>query len=171
MLADMLEGRDVISIQLQKIIDARTEPWGIKVISVEVKDVLIPPSLESAMSMQAQAERERQARVILGDSERQVAEKFGEASKTYANNPVAFHLRAMNMLYEGLKQNSTIVIVPSTAVESMQLGGLAGLTALTMGIGQENLAKDPKISEPLAPPVTNGVLSTNGFVAAAEAAD
>ena len=138
MLADMLEGRDKISEQLQTIIDVRTEPWGITVISVEVKDVLIPPALESAMSMQAQAERERQARVILGDSERQVAEKFGEAAKTYANNPVAFHLRAMNMLYEGLKQNSTIVIVPSTAVESMQLGGLAGLTALTMGIGQGN---------------------------------
>jgi regulator of protease activity HflC (stomatin/prohibitin superfamily) len=134
MLAEMLEGRDKISEQLQTIIDARTEPWGITVISVEVKDVLIPPSLESAMSMQAQAERERQARVILGDSERQVAEKFGEAAKTYKDNPVAFHLRAMNMLYEGLKQNSTIVIVPSTAVESMQLGGLAGLTALTMGI-------------------------------------
>ena len=134
MLADMLEGRDKISDELQKIIDVRTEPWGITVISVEVKDVLIPPGLENAMSMQAQAERERQARVILGDSERQVAEKFGEASKTYANNPVAFHLRAMNMLYEGLKQNATIVIVPSTAVESMQLGGLAGLTALTMGM-------------------------------------
>ena len=89
------------------------------------------------MSMQAQAERERQARVILGDSERQVAEKFGEAAKTYTNNPVALHLRAMNMLYEGLKQNSTIVIVPSSAVETMQLGGLAGLTALTMGLGQE----------------------------------
>jgi regulator of protease activity HflC (stomatin/prohibitin superfamily) len=140
MLADMLEGRDTISEKLQTIIDERTEPWGITVISVEVKDVLIPPALESAMSMQAQAERERQARVILGDSERQVAEKFGEASKTYANNPVAFHLRAMNMLYEGLKQNSTIVIVPSSAVESMQLGGLAGLTALTMGIGQEGSA-------------------------------
>jgi len=138
MLANMLEGRDVISAQLQQIIDARTEPWGITVISVEVKDVLIPPGLENAMSMQAQAERERQARVILGDSERQVAEKFGEASKTYANNPVAFHLRAMNMLYEGLKQNSTIVIVPSSAVETMQLGGLAGITALTMGIGQQN---------------------------------
>ncbi len=137
MLADLLEGRDKISEKLQKIIDVRTEPWGITVISVEVKDVLIPPALESAMSMQAQAERERQARVILGDSERQVAEKFGEAAKTYTNNPVAFHLRAMNMLYEGLKENSTIVIVPSTAVESMQLGGLAGLTALTMGIGPE----------------------------------
>ena len=90
MLSDMLEGRDKISNELQKIIDERTEPWGINVISVEVKDVLIPPALEDAMSMQAQAERERQARVILGDSERQVAEKFAEAAKTYTNNPTAF---------------------------------------------------------------------------------
>jgi regulator of protease activity HflC (stomatin/prohibitin superfamily) len=141
MLGDMLEGRDKISSALQKIIDERTEPWGITVQSVEVKDVLIPASLEDAMSMQAQAERERQARVILGDSERQVAEKFGEAAKTYANNPVALHLRAMNMLYEGLKENSTIVIVPSTAVDTMQLGGLAGMTALTMGIGQDKADK------------------------------
>jgi regulator of protease activity HflC (stomatin/prohibitin superfamily) len=137
MLSDMLEGRDKISAVLQTIIDARTQPWGISVQSVEVKDVLIPASLEDAMSMQAQAERERQARVILGESELQVAEKFGEAAKTYANNPVALHLRAMNMLYEGLKTNSTIVIVPSSAIETMQLGGLAGLTALTMGIGQD----------------------------------
>ena len=141
MLSDMLEGRDKISNVLQKIIDERTEPWGINVNSVEVKDVLIPASLENAMSMQAQAERERQARVILGDSERQVAEKFGEAALTYANNPVALHLRAMNMLYEGLKQNSTIVIVPSTAVETMGLGSMAGLTALTMGIGQDKINK------------------------------
>lgn len=146
MLSDMLEGRDKISTVLQKIIDERTEPWGINVNSVEVKDVLIPASLENAMSMQAQAERERQARVILGDSERQVAEKFGEAALTYANNPVALHLRAMNMLYEGLKQNSTIVIVPSSAVESMQLGSMAGLTALTMGIGQEKANKE-KVEE------------------------
>jgi regulator of protease activity HflC (stomatin/prohibitin superfamily) len=151
MLSDMLEGRDKISVDLQKIIDVRTEPWGINVISVEVKDVLIPPALEDAMSMQAQAERERQARVILGDSERQVAEKFGEAAKTYANNPVALHLRAMNMLYEGLKQNSTIVIVPSTAVESMQLGGLAGLTALTMGLGQEKAIKEKQDESSSAP--------------------
>ena len=136
-LSDMLEGREKISTELQKIIDERTEPWGINVISVEVKDVLIPPALEDAMSMQAQAERERQARVILGNSERQIAEKFVEAANTYASNPNAFHLRAMNMLYEGLKQNSTIVIVPSTAVESMQLGSIAGLTALTMGLGQK----------------------------------
>jgi regulator of protease activity HflC (stomatin/prohibitin superfamily) len=140
-LSEMLEGRDKISSVLQKIIDERTEPWGINVISVEVKDVLIPESLEKAMSMQAQAERERQARVILGDSERQVAEKFAEAAKSYQHNPVAFHLRAMNMLYEGLKENATIVIVPSTAVESMQLGGLAGLTALTMGIDQDGEKK------------------------------
>jgi regulator of protease activity HflC (stomatin/prohibitin superfamily) len=139
MLSEMLEGRDRISEQLQKIIDERTEPWGINVISVEVKDVLIPSALEDAMSMQAQAERERQARVILGDSERQVAEKFGDAAKTYADNPTALHLRAMNMLYEGLKSNSTIVIVPSTAIESMQLGGLTGMTALTLGLEKERI--------------------------------
>jgi regulator of protease activity HflC (stomatin/prohibitin superfamily) len=138
MLSDMLEGRDKISGELQKIIDVRTEPWGINVIAVEVKDVLIPPALEDAMSMQAQAERERQARVILGDSERQVAESFGEAAKTYAGNPTAFHLRAMNMLYEGLKKNNaTLVIVPSSAVETMQLGGLTGMTALARTLGNE----------------------------------
>ncbi len=147
MLSEMLEGRDKISSVLQKIIDDRTEPWGINVNSVEVKDVLIPPALESAMSMQAQAERERQARVILGDSERQVAEKFAEAALTYADNPVALHLRAMNMLYEGLKENATIVIVPSSAVDTMQLGSMAGLTALTMGIGQEKANQENKKSE------------------------
>jgi len=144
MLCDMLEGREKISMELQRIIDERTEPWGVNVISVEVKDVLIPPALEDAMSMQAQAERERQARVILGDSERQVAEKFGEAAKTYTDNPTALHLRAMNMLYEGLKQNSTIVIVPSSAVESMQLGGLAGVTALTMELEKGKIPKEKK---------------------------
>jgi len=141
-LAEMLEGRDKISLELQKIIDDRTEPWGINVISVEVKDVLIPSGLEDAMSMQAQAERERQARVILGDSERQVAEKFGEAALTYTNNPTALHLRAMNMLYEGLKSNSTIVIVPSSALDSMQLGGLTGITAMTMGLTKEREKKE-----------------------------
>jgi regulator of protease activity HflC (stomatin/prohibitin superfamily) len=134
----MLEGRDKISADLQKIIDERTEPWGVNVISVEVKDVLIPPALQDAMSMQAQAERERQARVILGDSERQVAEKFGEAAKTYADNPTAFHLRAMNMLYEGLKRdNATIVIVPSTAVDTMQLGAtVASLSTMAAAMGK-----------------------------------
>lgn len=142
MLSDMLEGREKISSELQKIIDERTEPWGINVISVEVKDVLIPPALEDAMSMQAQAERERQARVILGDSERQVAEKFGDAARTYADNPTALHLRAMNMLYEGLKQNSTIVVVPSSALETMQLGGLSGVTALTMELQKEKVRQE-----------------------------
>jgi regulator of protease activity HflC (stomatin/prohibitin superfamily) len=141
MLSDMLEGREKISSELQRIIDIRTEPWGINVISVEVKDVHIPAALEDAMSMQAQAERERQARVILGDSERQVAEKFAEAAKTYVDDPIALHLRAMNMLYEGLKQNSTIVIVPSTAVETMQLGGLSGLTALTMELEKKRASQ------------------------------
>lgn len=130
LLADMLEGRGKIGRELQKTIEERAEPWGISIVSVEIKDVLIPASLENAMSMQAQAERERQARVILGDSEKQVAEKFEEAAKTYAENPVAFHLRAMNMLYEGLKQNSTIVVVPSSALDTMQLGAISGLTAL-----------------------------------------
>jgi len=152
MLSDMLEGRDKISALLQKIIDERTEPWGINVISVEVKDVLIPAALENAMSMQAQADRERQARVILGDSERLVAESFGEAARTYIGNPVALHLRAMNMLYEGLKSNSSIVIVPSSAVESMDLGGLSGMTALTMGIEQQ---RKPAV-EMEAPPNGNG---------------
>ena len=160
MLSDMLEGRDKISALLQTIIDARTQPWGISVQSVEVKDVLIPASLEDAMSMQAQAERERQARVILGESELQVALSFGEAAKTYANNPVALHLRAMNMLYEGLKTNSTIVIVPSSAIDTMQLGGLAGLTALTMGIGQDKALaasnNQPQMNLPPAVPAVNG---------------
>jgi regulator of protease activity HflC (stomatin/prohibitin superfamily) len=167
MLSDMLEGRDKISALLQKIIDQRTEPWGINVISVEVKDVLIPAGLEDAMSMQAQAERERQARVILGDAERQIAEKFTEAGKSYEHNPIAFHLRAMNMLYEGLKANSTIVIVPSTAVESMQLGGLAGMTALTMGLGQDRTNGNPSAKKPAgveSPPprdAVNGIKPEN----------
>jgi len=144
-LSDMLEGREKLGTELQKIIDERTEPWGINVISVEVKDVLIPAGLENAMSMQAQAERERQARVILGDSERQVAEKFVMAGEAYAEHPVAFHLRAMNMLYEGLKQNATIVIVPSTAVESMQLGNVSGIIALTKQLQQEAAKKQQEI--------------------------
>ena len=148
-LADMLEGREKISGELQSVIDARTEPWGVNVISVEIKDVLIPPALQDAMSMQAQAERERQARVILGDSERQIAEKFNEAAKSYADNPTAFHLRAMNMLYEGLKRNNaTIVIVPSTAVETMQLGGMTGLTTIAGAMAQTRGA-------PTAPPASS----------------
>jgi regulator of protease activity HflC (stomatin/prohibitin superfamily) len=135
LLADMLEGRERIGSVLQQIIDRRTEPWGVSVVAVEVRDVRIPSSLQDAMSMQAQAERERQARVILGDSERQVAQSFQEASKTYAADPVAMHLRAMNMLYEGLKQNATIVVLPSSALETMQLGGLPTAVAATMAVG------------------------------------
>jgi regulator of protease activity HflC (stomatin/prohibitin superfamily) len=146
LLSDMLEGRSKISKDLQKIIDERTEPWGVVVISVEIKDVLIPPALEDAMSMQAQAERERQARVILGDSERQIAEKFSEAALSYADNPTALHLRAMNMLYEGLKENSTIVLVPSSALESMQLGGLTGITSMAME-SQRNASRQRKNSK------------------------
>jgi len=117
---------------LQKIIDHRTEQWGINVSSVEIRDVIIPPELQDAMSMQAQAERERQARVILGDSERQIAEKFEEAARTYEGNPTALHLRAMNMLYEGLKikENSTLVIVPASILDTMNLGATTGLVSL-----------------------------------------
>jgi regulator of protease activity HflC (stomatin/prohibitin superfamily) len=142
LLADMLEGREKIGSELQRIIDVRTEPWGVNVQSVEVRDVLIPSGLQDAMSMQAQAERERQARVILGDSERQVAAKFGEAAKTYADDPVALHLRAMNMLYEGLKQNATIVLVPSSALETMQLSGLTGVVARSMGLEKDGARED-----------------------------
>ena len=149
MLADMLEGRDKMSADLQRIIDTRTEPWGVNVISVEVKDVLIPAALQDAMSMQAQAERERQARVILGDSERQVAQKFVEAAQTYADNPNAFHLRAMNMLYEGLKRsNSTIVIVPSTAVETMQLGGAPTMATVASAIAHAGAARAAAVEGP-----------------------
>ncbi len=139
-LAHLLEGRRRISDEIRLLIDERAAPWGIDVQSVEIRDVLIPSALQDAMSMQAQAERERQARVILGDSERQVADSFLQAARTYASDPTAFHLRAMNMLYEGLKRNATIVVVPSTAVETMQLGGVAGLTALTTQIAAQQRA-------------------------------
>jgi regulator of protease activity HflC (stomatin/prohibitin superfamily) len=129
-LADILVGRAKMDKDLQKIIDERTTPWGITVQSVEIRDVIIPQALEDAMSRQAQAERERQARVILGESEMQIAESFAEASKAYANNPTALHLRAMNMLFEGLKDKGALVIVPSSAVDTMNLGGLSGTVAL-----------------------------------------
>jgi len=130
MLADILVGRDAIDVELQKIIDERTTPWGITVQSVEIRDVVIPAALEDAMSRQAQAERERQARVILGESEKQIAASFAEASKEYIENPTALHLRAMNMLFEGLKQKGALVIVPSSAVETMNLGGILGTVSV-----------------------------------------
>ena len=128
-LADILVGRAKMDADLQKIIDERTTPWGVSVQSVEIRDVVIPQDLEDTMSRQAQAERERQARVILGQSEMQIAESFAEASKSYISNPTALHLRAMNMLFEGLKEKGALVIVPSSAVDTMNLGGLRGLAA------------------------------------------
>lgn len=130
MLADILTGRSAIDEELQRIIDERTTPWGVTVQSVEIRDIVIPPDLEDAMSRQAQAERERQARVILGESEKQIAESFAKASEAYINNPTALHLRAMNMLFEGLKEKGALVIVPSSAVETMNLGGLSGMVSL-----------------------------------------
>ncbi len=140
MLADILVGRARMDADLQKIIDERTTPWGITVQSVEIRDVIIPPDLEDAMSRQAQAERERQARVILGESEKQIAGSFEEASKSYIDNPTALHLRAMNMLFEGLKEKGALVIVPSSAVDTMNLGGLSGMVSLA----QQNAPKEKK---------------------------
>ncbi len=130
LLAELLSHREAVGKRLQEVLDHKTNPWGITVQSVEVRDIIIPRSLEDAMSMQAQAERERQARIILGTAETEIAAKFVEAAKPYQNNPVAVRLRAMNMLYEGLRENGTLIIVPSSAVESMNLGAIGGLAAL-----------------------------------------
>jgi regulator of protease activity HflC (stomatin/prohibitin superfamily) len=130
MLADILVGRSSIDAELQHIIDERTTPWGVTVQSVEIRDIVIPQDLEDAMSRQAQAERERQARVILGESEEQIAASFSKASEAYINNPTALHLRAMNMLFEGLKEKGALVIVPSSAVDTMNLGATSGLISL-----------------------------------------
>jgi regulator of protease activity HflC (stomatin/prohibitin superfamily) len=142
-LADILVGRAKMDEDLQKIIDERTTPWGITVQSVEIRDVIIPPALEDAMSRQAQAERERQARMILGESERQIAASFAQAAEAYASNPTALHLRAMNMLFEGLKQKGALVIVPSSAVNTMNLGSLSGL--VSMGMSQTQNAANPEV--------------------------
>lgn len=139
-LADILVGRAKMDADLQKIIDERTTPWGITVQSVEIRDIVIPPDLEDAMSRQAQAERERQARVILGESEKQIAASFAEASQAYADNPTALHLRAMNMLFEGLKEKGALVIVPSSAVDTMNLGGISGIVSMA----QQNMPKEKK---------------------------
>jgi regulator of protease activity HflC (stomatin/prohibitin superfamily) len=129
-LADILAGREKLDVELQRIIDERTSPWGITVQSVEIRDIVIPAELENAMSRQAQAERERQARVILGESEQQIAHSFLDAARIYSGDETALHLRAMNMLFEGLKERGALVIVPSSAVDTMNLGGISGLTAL-----------------------------------------
>ncbi len=134
-LAQMITEREMLGRELQRILDEKTNPWGITVQSVEIRDVHIPPGLEDAMSRQAQAERERQARIILGTAETEISAKFAEAALVYADNPVALHLRAMNMLYEAIKEKGSMVIVPSSAVETMGLGGMLAATALARPVG------------------------------------
>jgi regulator of protease activity HflC (stomatin/prohibitin superfamily) len=129
-LTDLLRGREKIENELQQLIDARSNPWGITVQSVEMRDVVIPNALQDAMSREAQAAREKQARIILGQAEMEIAHSFEEAARSYQNNPVALHLRAMNMLYEGLKEKGALMLIPSSAVESMGMGGMLGVAAL-----------------------------------------
>jgi regulator of protease activity HflC (stomatin/prohibitin superfamily) len=129
-LGQMITNRESLGQELQRILDEKTNPWGITVQSVEIRDVRIPQALEDAMSRQAQAERERQARNILGLAETEVSNKFAEAAAVYSDNPVALHLRAMNMLYDAIKERGSLVIVPSSAVETMNLGGTLATAAL-----------------------------------------
>ena len=129
-LTDLLRGRERIETELQQLIDQRSNPWGVTVSSVEMRDVVIPGALQDAMSREAQAAREKAARIILGQAEMEIAKSFQEAAKSYADNPVALHLRAMNMLYEGLKEKGALMLIPSSAVESMGMGGLMGAAAL-----------------------------------------
>lgn len=129
-LNDLLSNRRLIDEQLQKTIDQRTEPWGISVQAVEIRDVQIPSTLQDAMSREAQADRERHARVILGEAERQIAQSFLDAAKLYESNEIALHLRALNILYEGFKQNGTIFVVPSSAIETMNLGQIGGFAGM-----------------------------------------
>jgi regulator of protease activity HflC (stomatin/prohibitin superfamily) len=129
-LARMLVGRESIDVALQDLIDARTHDWGISVISVEIRDVVIPPALEDAMSRQAQAEREKLARVILADAEVEISEKFHRAAGRYDHNHIAIQLRSMNLLYEGMKEKTTLMVVPSSLMESMNPGAYAGLAAM-----------------------------------------
>jgi regulator of protease activity HflC (stomatin/prohibitin superfamily) len=139
-LANLLRGREQIEAELQLLIDKRTTPWGVTVESVEMRDIVIPSQLQEAMSREAQAMREKQARIILGEAEMEIAHSFEQASRVYQDNPTALHLRAMNMLYEGLKEKGALMLVPSTAVESMGMGGLLGAAALrqkTLAGGEE----------------------------------
>ncbi len=136
-LADMLTHRGALGNRLREILDEKTNPWGITVQSVEIRDIIIPKELEAAMSKQAQAERERQARIILSTAETEIAQKFAQAAKQYEANPMAMHLRGMNMLFEGLKEKGSMVIVPSSALETMNLGAISGLAALSQTTGAE----------------------------------
>lgn len=129
-LAELLRGREKIEDELQRIIDERTNPWGVTVQSVEMREIIIPAALQDAMSREAQASREKRARIILGEAEVEIANKFMEAAKSYEGNPTALHLRGMNMLYEGLKEKGAMMIIPSTAIESMGMGGFIGAAAM-----------------------------------------
>src|SRR6476660_3969615 len=129
-LTDLLRGRERIESELQQLIDQRSNPWGVTVSSVEMRDVVIPVALQDAMSREAQAAREKQARIILGQAEAEIAHSFEEAARSYHNNPTALHLRAMNMLYEGLKEKGALMLIPSSAVESMGMGGMLGAAAM-----------------------------------------
>ena len=133
MLSQMIAERETLGRELQRVLDEKTNPWGITVQSVEIRDVRIPQMLEDAMSREAQADRERRARIILGEAETQISNKFAEAAQVYHDNPVALHLRAMNMLYEAIKEKGAMVVVPSSAVETMGLGGMLGTTSLAKG--------------------------------------
>jgi uncharacterized membrane protein YqiK len=140
-LAELLQERDKVTDLLQKMLDEHTNPWGITCQNVGIKDIVIPQLLADAMSKEAQAERERRARVILGTAETEIAEKFAKASEQYVNNPVALHLRGMNMLFEGLKEKGSMVIVPSSALDSMNLGAMGGLISLAKSNEQQQLNK------------------------------
>src|SRR5436189_417548 len=144
-LSDLLRGRERIEDELQKLIDERSNPWGVTVQSVEMRDVIIPAALQDAMSREAQAAREKAARVILAEAEVEIAARFSLAAESYRDNPTALHLRAMNMLYEGLKEKGALMIVPSSAVESMGLGGLLGAAALRQGNLTEGEAGGGKV--------------------------
>jgi regulator of protease activity HflC (stomatin/prohibitin superfamily) len=145
-LTDLLRGREHIEAELQRLIDQRSNPWGVTVSSVEMRDVVIPGALQDAMSREAQAAREKQARIILGQAELEIAHSFQEAAKAYQDNPTALHLRAMNMLYEGLKEKGALMLIPSSAVESMSIGGLLGAAAMrqaTLASGGNDLPPKP----------------------------
>ena len=129
-LTELLRGRERIEDELQRVIDQRSNPWGVTVASVEMRDIVIPGALQDAMSREAQASREKQARIILGEAELEIAHSFQKAAESYQNNPVALHLRAMNMLYEGLKEKGALMLIPSSAVESMGMGGMLGAAAM-----------------------------------------
>jgi len=147
-LSDLLRGRERIEAELQALIDSRSNPWGVTVQSVEMRDIVIPTSLQDAMSREAQASREKSARIILGQAEVEIAQLFFEAAKSYENNPTALHLRAMNILYEGLKEKGALMVVPSNVVESMGLGGMMGAAALR---GQQTMPAS--YTQPASPAV------------------